>query len=105
MKMIDAWPHIRKHQRHEQENNHDRHVGRNRHGPLASAAVVGLVQATFVFMVMDDAEIERDAQVQEGNDPRYATPLHVAVRKSASATTESQVPVLASGLILMRSCR
>jgi hypothetical protein len=56
-------------------------------------------------MVMDDAEIERDAQVQEGNDPRCATPVHDAVRESASVISESQVPVLASGLILVRSCR
>lgn len=103
--MIDARLRIHKHQRYDRENNHDRDVGRNGHGPLAGAAVVGFVQATLVLMVMDDAEIERDAQVQEGNDPRYATPLHVAVRKSASATSESQVPVLAGGLILMRSCR
>jgi len=105
MEMIEARPRIHKNQRHDEDDDRDRHVGRNRHGPLAGAAVVGLVQAAFVFVVMDDAEIERNAQIQEGNDPRYSTPLHDAVREFASVTLESQALVLPSGLILARSCR
>ena len=81
---------LHQHQRHEKDNNHDRHVGCNRHGPLAGAAVVEFVQTAFVLVVMDDTEIERDAQVQEGNDLRYATPRHDTLREFASATSESQ---------------
>jgi hypothetical protein len=56
-------------------------------------------------VVVDDPEIEGDAQIQEGNHPGCATPLHDAVREFASATSESQVPLLASDLMLARSCR
>ena len=63
------------------------------------------VQAAFILVMVDDTEIERNTQVQEGNNPRYNTPLHDAVREFASVTLESQVLVLAGGLILARSCR
>ncbi len=90
MKMFNVRLRLHQHQRHEKDNNHDRHVGCNRHGPLAGAAVVEFVQTAFVLVVMDDTEIERDAQVQEGNDLRYATPRHDTLREFASATSESQ---------------
>jgi len=81
---------LHQHQRHEKDNNHDRHVGCNRHGPLAGAAVVGFVQTAFVLMVMNDAEIDNDGEIQERDDPHYATPFHNAVREFASGITESQ---------------
>jgi len=103
--MINPRQRVGKHELHDYEGDCDRHVGRNRHRPLAGTTVVGFVQAAFVFVVVDDPEIEGDAQIQEGNHPGCATPLHDAVREFASATSESQVPLLASDLMLARSCR